>query len=711
VAKTNRRNLLLACGSLAGGLLLPPGLRRALGSAATTGQQAPASIERKSIVARHNPLVRKIDPFSALTVGNGNFAFTADVTGLQTFTEEYDRQFPLCTTAHWAWHTTPAPAGVEPKDFHYKQYDVNGRKVGYATDAHGQEKLFEWLRQNPHRLHLGRIALILKTADGGLARSSDITAIEQTLDLWSGRLLSRFQFAGRPVTVQTTCHPELDALAIAIESPLLRDDRLAVRIAFPYGSPETDMADWNSPDRHQTNCAVSAGRADISRSLDQDRYHASVGWGDGHFEQIAAHEFALHAKGDRLGCVVLFSPRLHRLPLPSVDEVFQAAQTHWEAFWNSGGAIDLAASSDQRALELERRIVLSQYNTALHCAGPMPPPETGLLFNSWAGKSHLEMHWWHGAHFAAWGRLGLLQKSLDYYNRILPVARATALRQGYPGVRWPKMVGPAGRDSPSPVAPLLIWQQPHPIYYAELCYRANPTRQTLDRWSEIVFETAHFMASYPVLEDNRFVLGPPMKTVSENADTLTTRNPTFELAYWRFGLTTAQAWRGRLNLPPDPRWADVLARLAPLPQQDGRYLMQEGMIETYTKWNWEHPALLGACGMQPGVGVDRQTMRRSLKKVMEVWEWDRCWGWDFPMAALTATRLGEPAIAVDALMIESPKNRYLPNGHVYQRANLTAYLPANGGLLAAAAMMALSPMGFPQDGKWSVRSEGLLELL
>src|SRR4051794_13104854 len=84
----------------------------------------------------------------------------------------------------------------------------------------------------------------------------------------------------------------------------------------------------------------------------------------------------------------------------------------------------------------------------------------------------------------------------------------------------------------------------------------------------------------------------------------------------------------------------MLGRLAPLPQLDGLYLMQEGMADTYATWNWEHPALLGAYGMQPGDGVDPETMRRSLRKIMEVWQWDRCWGWDFPMAALTAARLG-----------------------------------------------------------------------
>jgi hypothetical protein len=712
MAKTTRRNLLIAGTGVVGGLLMPANWRRSLAGVETsTPATSEQQLDRNAIVARHNPTVRKIDAFSALTVGNESFAFTADITGLQTFPEEYHEQFPLCTTAHWAWHTTPAADGIRAADFRFKQYDVDGRKVGYATDSHGQTALFNWLRQNPHRLHLGRIGLLLKRSDGSPATAGDVTAMEQTLDLWSGTLTSNFDFAGQPVVVRTSCNSDVDALAISIKSPLVRDGRLAVRIAFPYGSPEIDMADWKSVDRHQSKCVIADHRADISRTLDQDRYHASVGWGDGQFVQSGVHEFVLHGAGDWLECVACFSPEPITDPLPTAAGCFASAEAHWSKFWSGGGAIDLSGSSDERAVELERRIVLSQYNTALHCAGPMPPQETGLLFNSWYGKSHLEMHWWHGVHFAAWGRFALLERSLDFYQRILPVAKATAVRQGYAGVRWPKMVGPDGHDSPSPVAPLLIWQQPHPIYYAELCYRQNPNRATLERWSQIVFETAEFMASYALLESNRYVLGPPLKTVSENADTLTTKNPAFELAYWRFGMETAQLWRQRMGLAAEPRWADVLDRLSPLPQQEGLYLMQEGMSDTYSKWNWEHPALVGAYGVQPGAGVDRETMRRTLKKVMDVWQWDRCWGWDFPMAAMTAAKLGEPELAVKALMLESPKNRYLPNGHVYQRPNLTAYLPANGGLLAAVAMMAQRDGGFGHDGKWLVRSEGLIGIL
>ena len=85
------------------------------------------------------------------------------------------------------------------------------------------------------------------------------------------------------------------------------------------------------------------------------------------------------------------------------------------------------------------------------------------------------------------------------------------------------------------------------------------------------------------------------------------------------------------------------------------------------------------------------------------------------MTAMTAARLGEPQVAMDALLMSTEKNRYLPNGHNWQRRDLPCYLPGNGGLLYAVAMMAagwrsaprgLAP-GFPSDGTWLVRHEGL----
>jgi hypothetical protein len=124
--------------------------------------------------------------------------------------------------------------------------------------------------------------------------------------------------------------------------------------------------------------------------------------------------------------------------------------------------------------------------------------------------------------------------------------------------------------------------------------------------------------------------------------------------------------------------------------------------------------MLAAYAYFPGAAVDRETMRRTLRKTMKEWQWNDTWGWDYPVVAMTAARLGETKIAIDALLMETEKNRYLPNGHNWQRSNLPCYLPGNGGLLFAVAMMAGgwkstngNAPGFPSDDSWRVRVEGL----
>src|ERR1039457_4018626 len=97
--------------------------------------------------------------------------------------------------------------------------------------------------------------------------------------------------------------------------------------------------------------------------------------------------------------------------------------------------------------------------------------------------------------------------------------------------------------------------------------------------------------------------------------------------------------------------------------------------------------------------------RRRHTRLQGDWSSDVCSSDLFPMVAMTAASLGERALAVDALLMETPKNTWLPNGHNWQRANLPLYLPGNGGLLLAMAHMA--KLGtFPE--MWEARWEGLL---
>ena len=654
-----------------------------LAPASLLAQPASPPIDRRAVVSRHNPTLRSFDPRSPLSVGNGEFAFTADPTGLQTFPALYDKAMPLCTLAQWGWHTSP---DRPPGDLHLEEFDTFGRKVGYPTSSTGQKALFDWLRENPHRLHLGRIGF-------AIGDPAEVTLEGQTLDLWTGILHSEFQRKGQRVAVDTCCHPELDLLAVSIRG------RLPVRFDFPYGSGAMNAADWDHPEKHTTaETARAANRLDLARTLDADSYTVSIAWGPGAtMARAADHRFVLTPSEEALHFVCAFAPHAGGR-LPTAAQTLAACRQHWPAFWNSGGAVELPG-----APEVERRLVLSQYLTAIQCAGSLPPQETGLTCNSWYGKFHLEMHYWHAAHFAVWGRAQLLERSLGWYAHILPSAREKARSQGYAGARWPKMTAPDGRDSPSPVGPMLIWQQPHPISMAELCYRAHPGAETLARYRDLVFASADFMASYAHWDaaGHRYGLGPPLIPAQENHPPRQTWNPTFELEYWADALETAQLWRERLGLARDPKWEDVRTKLAPLPSRDGVYLAHENCPQTFTQRNRDHPSFLYALGVLPGKKVDRAIMARTLDKVRREWQWPDTWGWDYPAAAMTAASLGQPDAAARILLMETPKNTWLPNGHNWQRANLPLYLPGNGGLLLAVAHIAHTS-GFPKawDARW-----------
>jgi hypothetical protein len=665
------------------------------------------SIERRALVARHTVEVTGIEPAAPLSVGNGEFCCTVDVTGLQTFPDLYpveNRDGPepgtlLATMSQWGWHSVPG--SFDLADTH-RWYDTPRGPVPYVdmrgavtgTGDAPASRAESWLRNNPHRLDLGRIGFVL---DERPVPPGDVTAIHQRLDLWTGMIESRFLLRGTPVEVTTACHPDRDVLAVRVVSALLGAG-LAVRVAFPYGSESWSVAaDWSRPDAHTSTLR---GRR-VDRVLDDTRYTVDI---SAPARQTGPHELLVTAV-DVLELTVGFNASA------GFEETIEASERGWAAFWESGGAVELAGSADPRAAELERRVVLSQYLTRVHCAGSLPPQETGLMVNSWRGRFHLEMHWWHGAHFALWGRPELLERSLRWYTTALPGARETARRQGCVGARWPKQVGPDGRESPSPIGPFLIWQQPHPIHLAELVHRATGARETLERYAEIVFESAAFMATYAAKGEHGYQLGPPLVPAQESYGDIraTVTNPAFELAYWAWGLRVAQRWRVRLGLPPEPLWTDVAEHLTRPHVRDGVYTAID--VPPYTVVD-DHPSMLYALGVVPPTElIDPEVMRATLGSVMSTWDWPSTWGWDYPAIAMTATRLGEPATALDALLMPVAKNTYLLNGHNRQTPSLPIYLPGNGGLLAAVALMAagwdgadLTP-GFPAT--WSVRHEGL----
>lgn len=676
-------------------------------------------IDRKALVSRHNLRITDKNLQGPTQVGNGEFAFGFDITGLQTFSDG------ATTMSNWGWHEFPMPEGQRPEEFKGQEWDTQGRMVRYDIQNPAQEELTKWMIANPQRLNLGKIGLILKKKDGSLATLDDLVSPVQTLDLWTGIATSTYQIEGEQIKVITIGHPNEDAIAVQIQSGKIADGTISIFIDFPYASliEFGNGADWNSPGKHQTEAIIGEKQANFYRTLDNTHYQVEMVWdGNATMKETQKHRYELIPSSEKetLSFVIAFDQSKNRMALPSFQQTATDSQKHWEAFWKSGGAIDLSKSTDPRWKELERRIVLSQYVMAVNESGSLPPQESGLVNNGWFGKYHYEMIWWHGTHYALWDRWELLDKMIKVYSDNLETYKKKATEQGYKGVRWPKTIGNhTWWEWPNEINPLLIWQQPHPIFFAELDYRAHSTQKTLDKWKDVVLESADFMASYAYYneKENRYILGYPLQVVSENANPRITYNPTFELSYWRTGLRIAQDWRERLNLPAKPEYQTVREKLSPLPVKDSLYVSWENIENMWTRYTFEHPALTGAYGVLPGDGVDIPTMERTFLKVGETWRLDQTWGWDFPMLAMCAAKLGHTDKAISYLL-DYPNFRLEEHGLVTGGGPFP-YFPGNGGLLYAVALMAAGwdgapdthAPGFPQDGSWVVQWEGLKKAL
>lgn len=713
------------------------------GAAAATASLLPkvsaaslsGSIDREALVKRHTVILNQPDPVGVVAVGNGNFAYNADITGMQSFPEFYEKSMPIGIMSNWGWHSFPNPKGYSLANFPNTCWDItrDGKpaKICYPSIEQlvqgvetGVPEEAEYLRSNPHKFGIGRIGLEITKADGSMASIGDVTSIDQKLDIWTGVLTSNFAVEGEPVSVETASHPERDEVALRIKSRLIQSQRLKVKIAFAYAPGVWGWAyeDWSHPERHQTTMVKRGSHgADFARQLDGMHYFVRTSWSPGLSLKAAEPHTYFLSSPDGAGSIELaawFAPHAIEGEADPVGAVQSASARHWKQFWMSGGAIDLSGTADPRAQELERRIVLSQYVTAVHSSGIMQPQESGLTCNTWFGKFHIEMYWWHAAHFALWGRPQLLENSMSELIRILPKAREIARQQGFSGARWPKMIGPEGNQSPSPIAPKLVWQQPHPIYMCELLYRAHPTQATLDKYKDIVFETADFMASFMNWDPERkqYVLGPGIYSADEHhRDIVHNTNPTFELGYWRWALEAAQPWRKRLGLPPNEKWDQVLKNMAPLPVQNGAYPVLESVQEPRPSIN-----AIWLYGILPGDGVDLTVMRKTFDELLTPMLTRTPLtfvGSSEPLMAMCAARFGRPDISVDLLVGKYVKNQFMVSGYARGYDEIPVFLPSNGGWLSAVAMMAVGwnggpsghAPGFPAD--WRVRFEGLHPLL
>ncbi|ESZ96376.1 hypothetical protein SBOR_3208 [Sclerotinia borealis F-4128] len=415
----------------------------------------------------------------------GNFAFGVDVTGLQTFS-------PFATMSTWGWHNFSLPMipnQTSVEDFTGLDWWSHGRLVNYDQPNPAEADISNWLIQNLQRLNLGNIGFCFNCVG---VTEGDLEEKSQVLDLWSGVITSTFLYNSSQIRVEVSAAMDFETIMINVESELLNSGSLA---------------------RWEDEGQVSGPKE-------------------------GTHRYFFKTPGlNNLRMIGTFSDsesysEAGNIELSVAD--LKSSKSWWQSYWDTGAFIDLSSVDSTTGTELQRRIILSQYLLAVNLASSLPPQEYGLVNNGWYGKFH--------NHF------DLLWRSMPkMYEQFLNSSRDRASLQGYQGARWGKMSDPTGRSAPGGINSLLIWQQPHPMYFAEIEYRSFPNETTLRKWDDILTATAYFMVSFAWYNVTTGVydLGPPVYPVSENTTPNATINPSFELAYWRFGLDVAMSWKQR----------------------------------------------------------------------------------------------------------------------------------------------------------------------
>lgn len=704
-------------------------------------------IDRHRIVSDNNIVRTKLinNETTPLQVGNGNFAFGVDTTGMQTY-------LPFNTMSVWAWHNDTEPSGGNKiSDYTGVPMETHGRNVSYDIPDPKLPDVSQWLIGNPNRVNLGRIGLRYRNATLSAARISDT---RQELDLWSGVITSTFTVDGRPVKVVTQGDFDSDAVVFDIDSELIRSGDLTVELDFPYPpihstryKYEVFVGVYDFPANHTTRLTRSceANTAHIRHEMQATRYSVNLRWPhksplslqkvepEGS-TAVTAHRYTLapaSGKGEQkptsLSFTAHFSPRKR---LPDLPETIRGRNTAgWHEYWDQGGFVDLTASTNPNATELQRRIITSQYHVRVNSAAKgESPQESGLMNNGWYGKFHMEMVVWHNAHWVSWGREEHFHNIFPaLYEKLLPTSFPRAKLMGWEGARWPKMTDTmTGRSSPGLINALLLWQQPHPMYMAMLAYKTKPTQETLERWDPILEATADYMASYAWYNESsgNYDLGPPSFGVTENTPPEDTLNLAYEVAYWRYGLDVAREWKRRLAQPVPEHWTTVASKLSKPPQVDGLYAVYEGVNSTWwqdPKLNGDPRSLIMMQGILPNTpAVDEEVGRRTADKVWEVWTDQKIRGWGRPILAINSARVGNPERAIYHLTAYDYW-KFDDAGFAIRGGDggtPPPFMPGNAGFLLAVAYMAegwegssSDAPGFPKKGGWVVKHEGLRKAL
>lgn len=596
---------------------------------------------KKEFIIKFNIIHKSFDKKNPLTIGNGDFAFTCDVTGLQTFYSDY-KIIPLCTMSNLFWGRQKGNGILPYKEYHKRS---TGEVVKYMTDT--SAKTYNQYRDDFFKFDLFKLIFLYQ---GDPLEKEKIKDIHQELFLYEGRIQSEFYYDNEKVFVETKIPQKHNNLQIKVRTKL---KNLQIKILFLKPSSTTFGSTLEELDTKEFEDSCIKIKTPYL-------------------------EYALFYESNMSRVNSIFEVNENSFLNISLDKDFQDDNSMKDYF-------DIAKSIDTKDEELNRRMVLSLYLMKVNTLGLYPPAETGLTCNSWYGKFHLEMHLWHHLGLIRFGLYSYVLPSLRWYLSIYESSKKRAEEQGYCGVRLPKMTDFRGLDTPSNIGCLLIWQMPHLFVLLDEIIQQDKNAIDLEEWMPMLEGLIEFMTSFYYLKDGKYYLDSPLIPANENVK-YDCDTPIFEECYTIHAFEIFKRWKKEYHFVYNiSQIDDIINNYSPLEIQNNCYEAYLGCRTTYTEYNYDHPMMVGMYSYFESSIVDPVIIENTLQKIMKCWNLDDTWGWDFPMLSMVANRLGDKKLAIQLLKMNMSKNTYLINGHNPQlpKKELPIYLPGNGALLLA----------------------------
>lgn len=588
---------------------------------------------KKSDIIKYNLKFNHIDSKNPVTIGNGDFAITLDQTGTQSLYETY-KDIPLSTMSNKNWFYKDKK-NIKPSYVDGKAYML------FNLD---NDPNYQINRQYPFKYSFMQILLY---DNDKLIDINNIKDVKQELDLYKGIVTSSFNYKEKINKTISFIYQDHDEFNFKLQSDNLN---LALKFNYPSYTKNGYRLDI------LPNVLVKEDRIKL---LYDDKNSLSFKLKSSSKYQIVENTLIFDDNN------VSFSLAL--------DEIKEGKLL--DEFWKCDNGIIIDNE------ELVKKMVLSKYLLHVNSTGIYPPQESGLTYNCWNSKFHLEMHLIHSLWNIYNNHVGDLVKSFDYYLSIMPSSLKRASLNGYKGLRFPKMTGPDGEDSPSNIGPLLIWQAPHILFMLQEIYYLYNKENIIKKYEPLISGTIDFMISFLTLKDSKYQMLDPLLEACESIPLDRCQNPSFELEYWRYTLERQPKIDTVLYGHQRYDYLDITSKIITPKEDDGIYLKTYGVIDKYDLYK-DHPTEGFLMSFFKSKIVDKEKMVKTIDYILKNMDLSSYWGWDFPFLGLSLLNCGEIEKSIEVTQLNTINNQYLYNGYnTSPRDDLKAYLPGNGAFL------------------------------